>query len=221
MDTLSKLFKTTEKPMTRRAALRAAACGFGHLGLADLLAAAARPEIRSRPRRRTSRRRRSASSFLFMHGGAVQHRHLRSEGALYTRSRQAAADQASARLRRRAAGPLMKPPWDFKQHGQSGIPVSDLFPQCRDVRRRPVHHPLDGRRGRRSRRGAAADLHRHEHVRASEHGLVDRLRTRHREPESARLHHDQADALARRRRRTGARPFCRARIRARRSATPA
>src|SRR6202043_148006 len=25
-------------------------------------------------------------------------------------------------------GPLMKSPWAFKQYGQSGIPVSDLFP---------------------------------------------------------------------------------------------
>ena len=33
-------FYRQEKPMTRRGALRAAACGFGMLGLADLLAGA-------------------------------------------------------------------------------------------------------------------------------------------------------------------------------------
>ena len=52
------------------------------------------------------------------------------------------------------AGPLVKPLWDYKNYGQSGIPVSDLFPHIGVVRGRFVRHSLDVRRGRGSRRGA-------------------------------------------------------------------
>ena len=38
MDSIHKLFRAEEKPLSRRAALRAAGCGFGWLGLAGLLA---------------------------------------------------------------------------------------------------------------------------------------------------------------------------------------
>ena len=35
-------------------------------------------------------------------------------------------------------------PWKFRQYGESGIPVSDLFPHVGASCRRPGHHPVDG-----------------------------------------------------------------------------
>ena len=137
--------------------------------------------------------------FLFMHGGPSSIDTFDPKARLTRDHGKPLRSSGRWRSPKSAPGPLMKSPWEFKQYGQSGIPVSDLFPHVRDVRRRSVRDPLDGRRRRGSRRGAAADLHRHEHVHAAEHGLVGRLRAGHREPESAGLHHDQAVALARRR----------------------
>src|SRR5438094_8163145 len=59
-----------ERPITRRGALRAAACGFGYLGLADLLAAAesnsSDPLAPKKPHFTPKAKR---VIFLFMHGG--------------------------------------------------------------------------------------------------------------------------------------------------------
>ena len=93
----------------------------------------------------------------------------------------------------------MKSPWAFKQFGQSGIPVSDLFPHVREcvddlcVMRSMVGEGVD--------HGAALlqTFHRHEHVYAAEHGLVGGVWSGIGESESARVHHHQARALARRR----------------------
>ena len=41
-------------------------------------------------------------------------------------------------------GMVLKSPWKFQNHGQSGIPVSELFPNVGGVRRRPLHRPLHG-----------------------------------------------------------------------------
>src|SRR6186997_3378910 len=54
-----------ERPITRRGALRAAACGFGYLGLADLLAAADEPLAPRKPHFAPKAKR---VIFLFMHG---------------------------------------------------------------------------------------------------------------------------------------------------------
>src|SRR6476660_9099577 len=59
-----------ERPMTRRGALRAAACGFGYLGLADLLAAASvSPEDPLAPKKPHFAPKAKRAIFLFMHGG--------------------------------------------------------------------------------------------------------------------------------------------------------
>ena len=59
-----------EQPVTRRGALRAAACGFGFLGLADLLhAAESAPADPLAPRKPHFAPKAKRVIFLFMHGG--------------------------------------------------------------------------------------------------------------------------------------------------------
>src|SRR5262249_32023518 len=126
MDPITKTFHSTQRPMSRRAALRAAACGFGYLGLADLLSAAAENPLAPKAPHFTPRAKRVI--FLFMHGGPShldtfdpKPRLMRDHGKPLPIKRPLAfADEP--------AGPLMKPLWEFKPHGESGIPVSSLFP---------------------------------------------------------------------------------------------
>ena len=61
-------FQRTSKPMSRRAALRAAACGFGSLGLADLVAGATDSNPLA-PKASHFPARAKRVIFLFMHGG--------------------------------------------------------------------------------------------------------------------------------------------------------
>ena len=77
---------SNEQPVTRRGALRAAACGFGFLGLADLLTRPRRaPADPLAPRKPHFAPKAKRVIFLFMHGGVVAHRHLRSQGAAGSR----------------------------------------------------------------------------------------------------------------------------------------
>ena len=130
--------------MTRRALLRSSACGFGYLSLAALLGSEAmtsRSALAARgpfagqspltpvaphfpPRARNV-------IFLFMHGGPSsidtfdpKPRLDRDHGLPLPIPRPLAfADEE--------AGPLMKSPWAFRPGGESGLPVSDLFPFVR------------------------------------------------------------------------------------------
>ena len=139
MDFLRDLYRRPERPMSRRAALRAAACGFGHLGLAGLLAdagllaAAGKPLNPLAPKEPHFAPKAKRVIFLFMHGGPSsvdtfdpKPRLDRDHGKPLPFKRPLAFDD-------KAPGPLMKSPWAFKPGGKSGIPVSDLFPNVRDV----------------------------------------------------------------------------------------
>ena len=122
-------FNRTSKPMSRRAALRAAACGFGSLGLTDLLSGATETETNPlAPKASHFPARAKRVIFLFMHGG-VSHvdsfdfkpRLVRDNGKPLPIKRPLAFADTPP-------GPLVAPLWDFKQRGQSGLWVSDLFP---------------------------------------------------------------------------------------------
>jgi hypothetical protein len=121
-----------EKPMSlpenlllsRRHALKSAACGFGYLALAGLADAAA-------ARRTHHRARAKRVIFIFMQGGPshvdtfdYKPRLERDDGKMLT------FDDARtlARTRSVVTHRVMKSPWRFKQHGQSGRWVSSLFP---------------------------------------------------------------------------------------------
>lgn len=122
------------RKISRRAALRGAACGFGALGLSALLSdemllwASEQAGNPLAPRRPHFAPRAKRVIFLFMHGGPSsvdtfdpKPRLIRDNGKPLPIKRPLAFAEGDA-------GPLMKPLWDFRNYGQSGIPVSDLFP---------------------------------------------------------------------------------------------
>ena len=124
-------FYQQPQPMTRRGALRAAACGFGFLGLADLLAAAsaesnAADPLAPKPPHFAPKAKRVI--FLFMHGGVSHIDSFDPKERLYRDNGKPLPIKRPLAFAAGEAGPLVKPLWDYKNYGQSGIPVSELFP---------------------------------------------------------------------------------------------
>src|SRR6185295_14286249 len=66
--------------------------------------------------------------FLFMHGGTSSIDTFDPKPKLYTDKGKPLPIKRPLAYAGDPPGPLMKPLWDFSQHGQSGIPVSTLFP---------------------------------------------------------------------------------------------
>jgi hypothetical protein len=110
---------------SRRDMLRASALGFGSLALQGILAEA-QPTHPAPDGSRLANRRARNVIFCFMDGG-VSHVDSfdpkpeldRRDGQLYTDSR-----NPTAMGNRR----WLKSPWTFRRRGQSGMPISDLFP---------------------------------------------------------------------------------------------
>ncbi|MBK9166281.1 MAG: DUF1501 domain-containing protein [Bryobacterales bacterium] len=124
------MYLRKDQPVSRRGWLRAAGCGFGYLGMAGLLSAGENPLAVRQPHFAPRAKR---VIFLFMHGGpsAVdtfdpKERLTREHGKPLPMKRPLAFSDAPP-------GPLMKSFWEFRPGGQSGIPVSDLFPYQREV----------------------------------------------------------------------------------------
>src|SRR5262244_1642258 len=123
------IYRTPERPCSRRAMLRAAGCGFGFLGLAGMLAeAATSPDNPLAVRAPHFEPKAKRVIFLFMHGGPS------SIDTFDPKPRLAQDDGKPVPFKRGltfgedAVRGLLKAQWPFKQYGQSGIPVSDLFP---------------------------------------------------------------------------------------------
>src|SRR5262245_56362487 len=120
MDSIHKLFRAEEKPLSRRAALRAAGCGFGWLGLAGLLAqesAVGAVEHPRAPRAPHFPPRAKRVIFLFMHGGP---------SSVDTFDPKPRLDRDNGKplpIKRPLAfaggdpGPLMRSPWQFRAGG--------------------------------------------------------------------------------------------------------
>jgi hypothetical protein len=138
MDPIREIFRHREQPLSRRAALRAAGCGFGYLSLAALLRdtgmllAETPPANPLAPRAPHFEPKAKRVIFLFMHGGPSsidtldpKERLIRDHGKPLPIKRPLAFDDSPP-------GPLMKSPWEFRPGGKSGIPVSDLFPHVRE-----------------------------------------------------------------------------------------
>ena len=139
-------YQQPERPLSRRAWLRAAGLGFGSIGLTARLAedarllAAANPQSAIHnpqsnnplaPQLPHFEPKAKRVIFLFMHGGPSsidsfdpKERLIRDHGKPLPFKRPLAFAGA--------AGPLMKSPWAFKHAGQSGIPISDLWPHVRE-----------------------------------------------------------------------------------------
>jgi hypothetical protein len=132
----SQFLPPSERPVTRRGALRAAGCGFGFLGLASLLARdlEAAPVVDNplapRPPHFPARAKRVI--FLFMHGGPSSVDTFDPKPRLDRDHGKPLPFKRPLAFSGGPPGMLMKSPWQFRPGGKSGLPVSDLFPHVRD-----------------------------------------------------------------------------------------
>jgi hypothetical protein len=128
---------TIPSPLSRREALRAAACGFGHVALAGLLAsptaAALAPQANPMlPRAPHFPARAKRVIFLFMHGGVSQVDSFDPKPTLARLNGQP-LPIAKPKFEFAPTGNLLASPWKFSKYGRSGIEVSELFPQIGSV----------------------------------------------------------------------------------------
>ncbi len=116
-------------PLSRRAMLQRSAAGFGSLALAGLISdqnarAATNPLAAVEPHF-TPRAKRII--FLFMKGGPSGIDTFDPK-PLLTRDDGKELPFDKPRVQFAATGKLLKSPWKFRQYGESGLPVSELFP---------------------------------------------------------------------------------------------
>ncbi|MEZ5403372.1 MAG: DUF1501 domain-containing protein [Bryobacteraceae bacterium] len=112
--------------LSRRNWLRETAAGFGFFGLRGLLAEEARDPLAPRAPHHTPRAKRVI--FLFMHGGPS---HMDTFDPKPRLDRDHGKPLPFARpltFAEGQTGTLLKSPWAFQRYGQSGLPVSELFP---------------------------------------------------------------------------------------------
>lgn len=119
-----------QQPLTRREMLRSSSAGFGSLALAALFgnelrgAATANPLAPRQPQFPATAKR---VIFLFMHGGPSQVDTFDYK-PLLERDHGKPLPFSKPRVFSAQTGNLLKSPWQFRQYGQSGAWVSDLFP---------------------------------------------------------------------------------------------
>ena len=105
--------------MTRRQTLKAAGMGFGQLGLSNLMA---KPHFEPKAKH---------VIFLFLNGGASQVDTFDPKPML-TKHHGKPAPTPNLRTERHT-GNLLASPFSFKKYGQSGIEVSEIFPEVGGV----------------------------------------------------------------------------------------
>lgn len=118
------------RPLSRRTLLQQTAGGFGYLALQALLAAESAPtSIQSPliPRTVSLPARAKRIVFLFMKGGP-SHVDTFDPKPLLQRDDGKPYPFEQPRVQFATTGKLLKSPWTFRQHGQSGLPISELFP---------------------------------------------------------------------------------------------
>ena len=119
-------------PLSRRDWLQRSACGFGHialLGIATSKASAANEQaspLVPKPPHFPARAKRVV--FLFMHGGVSHVDSFDPKPKLAEMNGQP-LPIAKPKFEFAPTGNLLASPWKFQQYGQSGTPVSDLFPR--------------------------------------------------------------------------------------------
>jgi hypothetical protein len=113
--------------LSRRQALKSLACGFGYLALADL-ATASNP-LAPRPPHHTPKAKRVI--FIFMQGGPSHVDTFDPKPLLDQRDgemREFRDARTFARNQTVVQHRVFRSPWRFRRYGQSGHPVSELFP---------------------------------------------------------------------------------------------
>lgn len=108
---------------TRRDFLRRSACGFGMMGLSSLLANDLLPKASHFPAKA------KRIIFLFMHGGPSHLDTFDPKPRLTLDHGKPLPFKRPLTFAEGSTGNLLKSPWRFQQYGQSGIPVSELFPE--------------------------------------------------------------------------------------------
>jgi hypothetical protein len=114
--------------MNRRAMLRQSAAGFGLLGLQSLLAAESSAANPLAPKTPHFQPRVKRVIFLFMHGGPSSIDTFDPKPRLTRDHGKPVPFQRGLTFGEGAVRGLMKSQWEFKNFGESGIPVSSLFP---------------------------------------------------------------------------------------------
>ena len=122
--------------LSRRAMLRSAACGFGFMGLGGMLAQAApisnAPLDPLLPHAPHFAPRAKRVIFLFMHGGPSSIDTFDPKPYLDANDGKPLPIKQPLTFAAGKTGGLMKSPWQFKNSGQSGLPISDLLPHIRE-----------------------------------------------------------------------------------------
>ena len=124
-DYILKAPKTSQ--LSRRGMLRAAGCGFGMLGLQSLLADTAGDPLAPKSPMFPARAKRVI--FLFMHGGPSSIDTFDPKPYLDQNDGKPLPIKQPLTFAAGKTGGLMKSPWTFTNHGQSGLPISNLFPE--------------------------------------------------------------------------------------------
>ena len=114
--------------LTRREMLRVSSAGFGSLALASLLHEEARAEGPLAMKQPHFPARAKRVIFLFMHGGPSQVDTFDYK-PLLERDHGKPLPFSKPRVFSSTTGNLLKSPWQFKQHGESGAWISALFPE--------------------------------------------------------------------------------------------
>src|SRR5258708_4033545 len=113
-------------PVNRRDALRRMGCGFGTLGLIDALRAGSvsGPLAPKAPHYPAKAKR---VIFLFLNGGMS---HIDTFDPKPMLAKHDGEPMPGPKIQTdRASGNLMRSPFEFRQHGQSGVEVSEIFPR--------------------------------------------------------------------------------------------
>ena len=141
--------------------LRSACCGFGTLGLTSLTCRSWVPRptrsIPWRPKPPHFAAQAKRVIFLFMHGGPSQVDTFDYKPRLIDDHGKPLPFAQAATFAERQTGNLLKSPWKFAQHGQSGAGVSDLFPHVAQRVDDLCVITVDARPTARARRRAAAN----------------------------------------------------------------
>ncbi|HEU0119824.1 MAG TPA: DUF1501 domain-containing protein [Bryobacteraceae bacterium] len=112
---------------SRRHLLRRAACGFGMMGLSSLLASEATDPLAPKKPHFPAKAKRVI--FLFMHGGPSHLDTFDPKPRLVKDHGKPLPFKRPLTFAEGSMGNLLKSPWKFQKHGQSGIEVSELFPE--------------------------------------------------------------------------------------------
>jgi hypothetical protein len=113
--------------LSRREILKTTSCGFGYLALAGLFAQQSRAASEASPlapKKPHFQPRAKRVIFMFMQGGPSHVDTFDHKPALARDDGKAPGEGVGGRGNRK----LMKSPWKFSNSGQSGLPISELFP---------------------------------------------------------------------------------------------